>query len=385
MNCMNKNGFTLVELLAVIIILSLLALLASTSVTKIVTNSKNELYNAQISLIEEAAKSWGTDNLNKLSSENGECKYISLRKLKEYGLLDESIVNPKTNKEFSDDIKIKISSNTSVYDSLVIDYEVDPNDISGCKPIYLCELISSVHNNGIITAGDKYQCKVKDDMESGFENGYYFYVLSFNEDNSINLIMDRNIYYDSENDIGSVATETNKGLVRWVSKVDYNDDINYGSFGNNNKGPLTAMNYLNNATKDWSNIPNLDLIYNDEGEHFTNFKITGKTRLPYLREVNDYDGTNGYLYDHLHVDCYDNEDDRDPVTCDKAGYIDGVYEEGLENMQGIYGYWNFSSFAGDSTDAWYVYYNGKVYDYGVSAFSRNGVRPVITISKSELG
>ena len=94
---MNRKGFTLIELLAVIIILSLLAVLASTSVTKIVTNSKNELYNTQIKLIKEAAMTWGADNLNKLPSEEGSCKYLNLRDLKRYGLLDSSIINPKTN------------------------------------------------------------------------------------------------------------------------------------------------------------------------------------------------------------------------------------------------------------------------------------------------
>ena len=53
---MNKKGFTLVELLAVIIILSLLALLASTSVSKIVKDSKSDLYDTQINLIKSAYK-----------------------------------------------------------------------------------------------------------------------------------------------------------------------------------------------------------------------------------------------------------------------------------------------------------------------------------------
>ena len=63
------------ELLAVIIILSLLALLANTSVTKVVKDSKVDLYNIQIENIKLAAESWGADNLYKLPN-SGECKYL---------------------------------------------------------------------------------------------------------------------------------------------------------------------------------------------------------------------------------------------------------------------------------------------------------------------
>ena len=64
----NKNGFTLVELLAVIVILSLLALLTSTAVTKLVKDSKEDLYQTQIELIKASAEAWGADNIYKLPS-----------------------------------------------------------------------------------------------------------------------------------------------------------------------------------------------------------------------------------------------------------------------------------------------------------------------------
>ena len=78
---MNKKGFTLVELLAAIIILSLLALLASTSVTNVVRSSRSDLYDSQLALIKSAAELWGADNLNKLP-DAGKCKYLTLRNLK---------------------------------------------------------------------------------------------------------------------------------------------------------------------------------------------------------------------------------------------------------------------------------------------------------------
>ena len=132
---MNKKGFTLVELLAVIIILSLLGLLISTSVTKVVKDSKEDLYDTQIKLIKSAAEAWGADNLYDLP-EAGNCKYLLLQDLKEYGLIDNNITNPKTNKLFSDNLIIRIDGKQNVMGLNNVTYEVDSTDIKDCEPIY---------------------------------------------------------------------------------------------------------------------------------------------------------------------------------------------------------------------------------------------------------
>ena len=64
---MNKRikGFTLVELLAVIVILSLLLLLAVTTVSSQFKNSKDDLYDTQLNNIKLAAEMWGSDNKTK--------------------------------------------------------------------------------------------------------------------------------------------------------------------------------------------------------------------------------------------------------------------------------------------------------------------------------
>jgi len=127
-----NNGFTLVELLAVIIILSLLALIASTAVTKLVADTKSDLSGTQITLIKSAAESWGADNLSLLPNAN-ECKYLTLGDLKESGLMDQKIVDPKTNEEMSDELKIKITGTLNKFNKLVINYEVNPDSVDGCS------------------------------------------------------------------------------------------------------------------------------------------------------------------------------------------------------------------------------------------------------------
>ena len=137
---MNKKGFTLVELLAVVIILALLALLTSTAVTKLVNDAKNDLSNTQIKLIKEATEIWMADNLTQLP-DNNQCGYLTLGDLKKYGLLDSKILDPKNNKNIDDDLIIKISATTSEYGILVINIEIVEEDdedkiFLNCDKIY---------------------------------------------------------------------------------------------------------------------------------------------------------------------------------------------------------------------------------------------------------
>lgn len=129
---MNNKGFTLVELLAVIIILSLLAILSITPVTKLVKDSKEELYETQVLAIKTAAETWGADNLLSLP-DSGECKYITLQNLKEYGLMDSSVVDPRTNEQIPNDFKIYIVNSLTLEDKQNITYELEVSDSNDCN------------------------------------------------------------------------------------------------------------------------------------------------------------------------------------------------------------------------------------------------------------
>ena len=131
---MNKNGFTLIELLAVILILSLLTFLAVTSVTKVVRNSKEKLYDTQILSIKKAAESWGASNLS-LLPEDGECIFITLRDLKDSGLLDENLIDPITNELMEDSLKIRITSKKTPIDKEYYEYEIT-EEVTSCSQIY---------------------------------------------------------------------------------------------------------------------------------------------------------------------------------------------------------------------------------------------------------
>ena len=135
-----KRGFTLIELLAVITILSLLVLITSMTVANLTKESKDELTITQINLIKAAAKTWGADNVTKLPNGNS-CSYLLLKDLKEYGLLDTDLKNPKDKENLSDELKIRIGSKLNSSGKSILTYEVNPSSISGCtyigNPIYV--------------------------------------------------------------------------------------------------------------------------------------------------------------------------------------------------------------------------------------------------------
>jgi prepilin-type N-terminal cleavage/methylation domain-containing protein len=59
---MNKKGFTLVELLAVLVILSLLMVIAVPASINVSKKVKAKMYNNKVSLIKDAALLWAQDN-----------------------------------------------------------------------------------------------------------------------------------------------------------------------------------------------------------------------------------------------------------------------------------------------------------------------------------
>ena len=267
---MTKKGFTLIELLGVIVILSLLTLITSTTVTKVVKDSKSDLSKTQIEIIKSAAQSWGSENLTKLSDSDS-CSYLTLLDLKNYGLLDSNIKNLNNNEKISDDLKIKITTKEKS-GKLINEYEVNPKNIEGCKKIYdtICTSVATatVGNvpKGEYLPGDEYTCEV------ALGISYNFLVLS-TEEKKVNLIMDRNIGKISE----------------WCSKEDYVEkgglEENWNNNILNNKGPITAINTLNEYTSSWINIDNLNEIYNDEQNNYFSFALDGKARLPKLSEL----------------------------------------------------------------------------------------------------
>ncbi len=106
----NKKGFTLAELLGVIVILLLLILIVTPIFIKYTKKASNSVYDVQINTIKASARAWAEDekNIKLLPTINEECIEVSLEKLKELGYLDYNIKNPKTNEKFDDNLTVII-------------------------------------------------------------------------------------------------------------------------------------------------------------------------------------------------------------------------------------------------------------------------------------
>ena len=72
----NKKGFTMIELLGVIVILGILSVMAIVSVTRLITKSKTEQKNSQAKTLMMAAESYMQANKNDLPKTIGEVKKV---------------------------------------------------------------------------------------------------------------------------------------------------------------------------------------------------------------------------------------------------------------------------------------------------------------------
>lgn len=118
---MKKKGFTIIELLSVIFILGLVLLITTNVMSKQNTKSIDQLYDAQLKMIEISAKLWGSENFNQLPKFDNEELIITLREIKEAGLI-EDVKNPKTKELFSDDLRIKIIKVNKIYKYEIIEH-----------------------------------------------------------------------------------------------------------------------------------------------------------------------------------------------------------------------------------------------------------------------
>ena len=244
-----KNGFTLIELICTILLLSIIVSLVIITTVNIIQNSKERENAASMKLIEVAAKDYITQNENDFHIKNGVIYCIDIQKL-----IDENLLVSKikyNGKEINDKtVKVRYDSNTYFYSldekgSCVGPTKVLANQNDTYKAIVYLDPTNLTNycdsKNVTSTTGTKSGCMK-----------WYVY-----EEDSKNytMILDHN----------TTATYA------WLSKEDYiaagGTEENWESsrYDDSSKGPITITKKLKADTSSW--VVPARLISADEIAH----------------------------------------------------------------------------------------------------------------------
>lgn len=110
-----KKGFTLIEILIVIIILGVVGLIVFPGVNSIIKNNKEKLYNKQLEEIKLASEKWAYNNIDLLPSNEGKSVTLTLLSLKRGGYLPLDIRDPRDGELLSNGLSVVITYEANHY------------------------------------------------------------------------------------------------------------------------------------------------------------------------------------------------------------------------------------------------------------------------------
>lgn len=133
---MKDRGFTLVEVLAIIVVLGIIATIATPIVQTTIKQNREKMYNVIKNQLIDTSKDWAAKNASRLPDTEGESVEITLGELKTSGLLRINVSNPNTNKIFSNESYVRITRKNNNFIYGVITYDlIDANEVEEGAPV----------------------------------------------------------------------------------------------------------------------------------------------------------------------------------------------------------------------------------------------------------
>lgn len=132
---MKNKGFTLVELLAILVILGVVATIITPVIQKSLKANKEKVYDILVDQIKDYTKDYLAKNTDELPDIEGETNSIKFIDLKKEGLLQINVVNPINDNIISDESVVKVTKKSNSYTYEVITYDlVDVDEVEEGAP-----------------------------------------------------------------------------------------------------------------------------------------------------------------------------------------------------------------------------------------------------------
>ena len=424
---MNKKGFTLVELLGVLVVLSVILMIAFPLITTYINKSKQKAYDTQMEIIMTGLKNYANEHKEVLPVNDADYVTFTLGQLKSLGIANNSVVNPLDGKEIDDSMEFKIIKDGSKYTYQIVESSRLSRDDKNHTPyitlnghiLNYIDLDSTYTELGAsATDYDGKPLSVtidKTDLDVSTIGVYQIIYEAIDSNNTKSyairtvivgefkiLANGTVVYYNPETNTKCTSAEavsvsgTKTGCMKWYvfnddgkSKtvnllLDHNttaavpwiteeDYIESGGTKEEfereiiSKGPITALKQLKSDTSTWNKSINPRLIEANEIVTITEYPIWDNNF--YYFHTNSQTQYKGAAGTNKYAWLFDNTRECTTYGCNVAD-------------SSTYGYWTNTVNPNDPISAWNVYQRGTLRDSYVESFVYSGVRPVVSVNRS---
>ena len=424
---MNKKGFTLVELLGVLVVLSVILMIAFPLITTYINKSKQKAYDTQMEIIMTGLKNYANEHKEVLPVNDADYVTFTLGQLKSLGIANNSVVNPLDGKEIDDSMEFKIIKDGSKYTYQIVESSRLSRDDKNHTPYITLNghILNYIDLDSTYTelgaSATDYNGKPlsvtidKTDLDVSTIGVYQIRYEAIDSNNTKSyairtvivgefkiLANGTVVYYNPETNTKCTSaeavsvSETKTGCMKWYvfnddgkSKtvnllLDHNttaavpwiteeDYIESGGTKEEfereiiSKGPITALKQLKSDTSTWNKSINPRLIEANEIVTITEYPIWDNNF--YYFHTNSQTQYKGAAGTNKYAWLFDNTRECTTYGCNVAD-------------SSTYGYWTNTVNPNDPISAWNVYQRGTLRDSYVESFVYSGVRPVVSVNRS---